>query len=197
MVEREERRRSWGVPANSFLVGIVAHLRPVKNHAALIRAMASVRPDIHLAVIGDGTLRTELVALASELGITSRVHFVGEILEPRNLHQYFDVSVLCSSGEGFPNSLIEAMAAARPIVATPVGGVIDAVSDGVNGIFVKKNSPDEIAAALLRLESDPELRKKLGESGREIAREKFHQDTVISDLSKFYESLVATKEPCG
>ena len=192
MIEREDWRRSWGIPVNCFLVGIVARLSPVKNHAVLLRAMTIVRPDMHLVVIGDGPLRSELVALARELGIASRVHFVGEILERKNLHQYSDVSVLCSTGEGFPNSLIEAMAAARPIVATPVGGVIDAVHDGVNGILVKNDCPEEIAAALLRLESDPDLRKTLGNNGRKIAREKFHQDTIISDLSKFYESLVET-----
>jgi glycosyltransferase involved in cell wall biosynthesis len=188
--ERERQRRAWGVSADCLLVGIVARLSPVKNHAVLFRAIASLHKGIELVVVGDGPSRADLEGLAVKLGIAARVHFVGEVVQRKNLHQYFDVSVLCSLNEGFPNSIIEAMAAARPVVVTPVGGVVDAVSKNVNGVYVSKDDPSETASALLMLDSNTGLRKTLGHAGRVIARRKFHQDTVIPALSEFYESLV-------
>ena len=111
-----------------------------------------------------------------------------------NMHQFFDASVLCSLNEGFPNSVIEALAAARPIVATPVGGVPDVVTDGVTGILAPLGDPAAFAGALRTLEAAPPLRARLGEAGREAVRMKFHQEIVIEKLSALYEALVSRRE---
>jgi glycosyltransferase involved in cell wall biosynthesis len=134
-------------------------------------------------------LRPALEAQAQALGIAARVHFTGELASPRNLHEAFDASVLCSLSEGFPNSLIEAMAAGRPVVATPVGGVIDAVTDGVNGMLVPLEDPRPLGEALGRLESDRALRERLGEAARETARSRYRRQAVIDRLSALYEAL--------
>src|SRR5437773_5028623 len=183
------RRRAWGLPDGAFAIGIVARLSPVKNHVLLFRALTQLESRFHLIAIGDGPSRAELEEMARRLGIESRVHFAGEVVSPCNLHQYLDVSVICSLSEGFPNSLIEAMAAARPVVATPVGGVTDAVTHGFTGMLVPVDDPAPLVDALRRLEADPLLRARLGEAGREAVRLKFRQDIVIEKLTMLYEVL--------
>src|SRR6266480_2590722 len=186
---RVAQRRAWGLPDGAFTVGIVARLSPVKNHALLLKAAAQLDARFHVVLIGDGASRAGLEELARQLRIESRVHFAGEVVSPHNLHQFLDVSVLCSSSEGFPNSLIEAMAAARPVVATAVGGVIDAVTHGVTGILVPVDDPAPLVDALRMLEADSLLRTRLGEAGREAVRAKFRQEPVIEKLTALYEML--------
>jgi len=185
---RVAQRRAWGLPDGAFAVGIVARLSPVKNHALLLKAAAQLDARFHVVLIGDGPSRAGLEELARQLRIESRVHFAGEV-SPQNLHQFFDVSVLCSLSEGFPNSLIEAMAVARPVVATPVGGVTDAVAHGVTGIVVPVDDPAPLVDALRMLETDSLLRTRLGEAGREAVRAKFRQEIIIEKLSALYEML--------
>ena len=187
--DRAAQRRAWGVPDGAFSIGIVARLRPVKNHVLLFKAASQLNDRFHLMIVGDGPLRAELENLARELGIESRVHFAGEVVSDRNLHQFLDVSVLCSLSEGFPNAVIEGMAAGRAVVATPVGGVIDAVTNGVTGLLVPVDDPAPLADALLSLEADSSLRARLGNAGRETVKAKFSQEFVIEKLSSLYETL--------
>jgi glycosyltransferase involved in cell wall biosynthesis len=186
---RSIQLKAWGVPEGAFVVGIVARLSPVKNHALLLHAIAKLDSRFHVVLIGDGPSRASLESLAMQLNVNSRVHFVGEVVSGQNLHQYFDVSVLCSLSEGFPNSVIEAMAAGRPVVATPVGGVVDAVEDGVTGVMVPVDDGARLASTLKVLEADQSMRSRLGNAGREFALERFRQDVVIERLSCVYESL--------
>jgi glycosyltransferase involved in cell wall biosynthesis len=183
------QRRAWGIPDGAFVIGIVARLSPVKNHIFLLRAVAQLDPRFHLVVIGDGPSRAELGEYTRQMGIEFRVHFTGEMVSPHNLHQFFDVSVLCSLSEGFPNSVIEAMAAAKPVVATPVGGVTDAITHDVTGILVPIGDPALLADALRMLEADSLLRARLGEAGREEVQMKYRQEVVIEKLSALYEGL--------
>jgi glycosyltransferase involved in cell wall biosynthesis len=189
--DRASARLAWGVPADAFVVGTVARLSPVKNHALLLRAAALVDPSVHVLLIGDGPARAELVGLAESLGIASRVHFAGTVLSPSNLHRVLDVSVLCSLSEGFPNTLVEAMAAERPLIATPVGGVNDLVEHDRTGLFVPVDDPDALARAIELLRRDPALRSRLGREGHDVARARFHQTTVIASLARTYQSLAA------
>ena len=186
---RIAQRRAWGVPDDAFAIGIVARLAPVKNHALLLKALAQLDPRFHIVLVGDGPSRSELAQLAQQLNIEHRVHFAGEVISQLNLHQFFDASVLCSLYEGFPNSAIEALAAARPLVATPAGGVVDVVTDGVTGLLVPLGDPAQLAGALQKLEADPLLRTRIGEAGREAVRLNFHQENVIEKLSVLYETL--------
>ena len=181
--------RAWGLPVGVFVIGIVARLSPVKNHELLLGAMAQLDCRFHLLIVGDGPTRGKLEELAQQLRIAHRVHFAGEVISHRNLHQFFDVSVLCSLSEGFPNAVIEAMAANVPIVATPVGGVIDAVTDGVTGILVPLDDAAPLANALRTLEANSALRARLGVAGKQVAHAKFSQRIVIEKLSSLYESI--------
>ena len=186
---RLRKRAVWGLPNSAFVVGIVARLVSVKNHRVLLRAAALLDRDIHFVLIGDGPLREELQKQSRELGIADRIHFAGEIISQHNLHQYFDVSVLCSNSEGFPNSIIEALAAARPVVATDVGGVTDVIVNRKTGLLVAPDDPALIATAIQLLRSDSSLCALLGSCGQRFVREKFHESIVITKLASLYVDL--------
>jgi glycosyltransferase involved in cell wall biosynthesis len=186
---RRARRDSWGVPADAFVIGTVARLAPVKNHAMVLRALARLDEGIHLVLIGEGPSRGALEELARELRIGQRVHFTGQLVEPHNLHQFFDVSVLCSRSEGFPNVVIEALAVGCPAVATPVGGVPEVITDRESGLLVPVDEAEALAASLQELRSDATLRQRLSEAGPPRARAKYHQTAVIERLETLYRDL--------
>jgi glycosyltransferase involved in cell wall biosynthesis len=191
----DARRRlldELGVPAGAFVVGIVARLSLVKDHASLLRAISELRaeiPALHCVLVGDGPERSRIEALARELGIGDRVHLAGERPQAPNLHGLFDVSVLCSTTEAFPNSVLEAMAAARPVVATDVGGTPDAVRQGTTGLLVPPSDPSRLAGAIKHLHDDPSLRAKLGTAGRNAARTSYGAAAVIAQVEALYTEL--------
>jgi glycosyltransferase involved in cell wall biosynthesis len=191
--ERSYMRRAWKVADASVLIGCVARLDPVKDHASLVRATAALRAgghDVHLALIGDGEMRPALETLVASLDLGGAVTFVGEVRDGENHHRAFDISALCSLSEGFPNTLVEAMAAGRPVVATAVGGSVDAVEDGVTGILVAVGRPEELVRALTLLVEDPALRASFGNAGRTRAREHYHASGTLLLLEGMYEQLL-------
>jgi glycosyltransferase involved in cell wall biosynthesis len=188
------KRRELGIPEDRFVVGCVARLAPVKDHATLLRASAIARathPLMHLLIVGDGPCRHDLEILAGELGMTDAVTFAGERSDGLNYHQLCDASALSSVSEGFPNTLVEAMAAGRAVVATNVGGNVDAVVDGVTGILVGPGNAPEMAAALLRLADTPALREGMGAAGRERAIAEYRAANVVAGLEKMYFDLLS------
>jgi glycosyltransferase involved in cell wall biosynthesis len=192
--ERALVRRGWQVPEDATVVGCVARLVPLKDHATLLRALASLRATgrrAHLVLVGDGERRGALEELAEELGIREAVTFAGEVRDGQNHHRAFDVSVLASLSEGFPNTLVEAMAGARPVVATAVGGSVDAVVDGETGFLVAPGAPDELTAALARLIDDPAARTRMGRAGYERARRLYDARRTVATLEVMYQRLLA------
>jgi glycosyltransferase involved in cell wall biosynthesis len=191
--ERASRRREWGVHQDTLVIGCVARLVPVKNHAMLIRAVARLHAAGQracLVLIGDGESRSSLERLAADLGIQDSVRFVGELRDGGNHHRVFDISALASHSEGFPNTLVEAMAAARPVVATRVGGTADAVVDGETGFLVPSDDDAAFAAALDALVKDASRREVFGANGQARARALFHESHVLSSLERLYSQLV-------
>jgi glycosyltransferase involved in cell wall biosynthesis len=117
------------------------------------------------------------------------VHFAGHRANDPNINRMFDISALCSLSEGFPNVIVEAMAAERPVVATAVGGNVDAVRGGT-GILVPPAEPAHLANALDRLLRDPVLRRRMGAEGGRVARAEYHVSTVIPRLEAMYCDLL-------
>lgn len=179
-------RRRWGVPEDAYVVGSVSRLVPVKNLRLLLDAAPAIDSGGHFVIVGDGPCRPELENRAKRNGVYERVHFVGEMIAPENLHSYFDLSVSCSHSEGFPNSLIEAMAAGRPVVATNVGGVPDAVEDQVTGLLVEADSRERFVEAVNRMIRNPTLSSRCGMNARRVASSKFSRDVVIAELQSIY-----------
>jgi glycosyltransferase involved in cell wall biosynthesis len=189
-----EARRALDIPDGAPVVGIVARLREEKDHALLVRAVARLRqrlPALRLLCIGDGAEAARIRALADSLGEGEHVVLAGHRPNRPNPHQLLDVSVLCSRHEGFPNAVIEAMAAGRPVVATAVGGVPDAIVHGTTGLLVPPADEAALAGALLQVLEDPETAARLGRAGERRARELFHVDTVVPQLEALYVRLTA------
>src|SRR4030095_14003838 len=136
-------------------------------------------PTARLVVVGQGPELDNLRRLASELGLASVVRFAGLRPQVPSFHFLFDISVLSSVSEGFPNTLVEAMAAGRPIVATDVGGVRDAVRDRENGLRGPRGPPAASAAPRRPLLRDPVLRQRMGAAGAARARREFHAEHVV------------------
>jgi glycosyltransferase involved in cell wall biosynthesis len=175
------------------VVGCVARLVPVKDHATLVEAFAIVRaehPELHLVLVGDGECRRELEAQVERLGLTGAVTFTGELRGGGNHHRAFDISALTSLSEGFPNSLVEAMAAGVPVVATAVGGSVDAVAEGETGFLVPPRNAGALALALRRLAEDPALRATFGSAARERARTMYGAAPALRALQSMYDTLL-------
>jgi glycosyltransferase involved in cell wall biosynthesis len=193
---RGEFRRELGVDDQRPLVGIVARLVPIKRHEDFIAASALVaarNPDALFLVIGDGERRSELEALTRRQGLADRVRFLGWRQDLDRIYVDLDVVVLTSANEGSPVSLIEAMAAARPVVATAVGGVPDLVEPGVNGLLGPSGDPSSIAEAIAALLADPERRRALGEAGRKRVADAHAVDRLVVDVERLYVELMSRR----
>jgi glycosyltransferase involved in cell wall biosynthesis len=191
-------RRELGVDDACPLVGIVARLVPIKRHEDFIAASARVSarvPGTLFLVAGDGERRAELEALAARHGLGERIRFLGWRGDLDRIYADLDVVVLTSANEGSPVSLIEAMASARPVVATGVGGVPDLVEHGVNGLVVPPRDPAAVAEAINALLADGPRRRAMGEAGRKRVRDAFGVDRLVADVDRLYSELVRRYRP--
>lgn len=189
------------LPERRIVIGVVANLSAIKDHATLLKAaaaLASTHPSLHVVLVGnDGGNRESLERLAADLGLTDRVRFAGHLPNLPSPHHLFDISVLTSISEGMPNSLIEAMAASRPVVATAVGAVPDAVIDGETGFLVPPRSPEILGERLAELIHDTALRSRFGAAGRMRAEAGHRAQAAVGALLELYRSLSATEAPSG
>jgi glycosyltransferase involved in cell wall biosynthesis len=140
-----------------------------KDFATLLKSLALLDADYRATLVGDGPDLTEVAAAVDAGGLSDRVELLGARGNVSELLARSDVFVLSSRSEGFPVSILEAMAAGLPVVATDVGGVAEAVVDGETGILVPAADPEALAAALEKLVADVGLRDRLGAAGRERA----------------------------
>jgi glycosyltransferase involved in cell wall biosynthesis len=156
------------------LIVSVGRLKAPKDFLTLVRALGRLPSDSFEAVIvGEGPERARLEAEIEALGLTERVSLAGERRDVPHLLAAADVFVLSSASEGMPVSVLEAMAAGLPVVASRVGGVPEQVADGETGLLVEPGGADELAAALGRLIGDRGLRRRLGAAGRARAEQAF------------------------
>lgn len=185
-----------GLPSDRMVVGVVANLSPVKDHALLLRAVTPLFPEwptLYVVLVGaDAGSREALERQARELGVEERLRFAGQRPNLPSPHHLFDISVLTSRSEGLPNSILEAMAAGRPVVATRVGAVADAVRDGTTGYLIPPGSADELRSRLAGLLGDADLRHRLGAAGRQVAEQEYVAAPAISRLMQTYRA-VATR----
>ena len=192
----ESQRRALGVADDDLLVGCVANYQLIKRHDLLIDAFASVRREGHkvrLLLVGDGPLRGELQRRIDAYGLQDCAHVHGSVPDPKPLLGAFDLVVQTSRSEGLPNALLEAAAAARPIVATAAGGTGEIVIDGETGLLVPVNDVDAIAGAIRRLVTDPDLRRRLGLAARRRTETVFQMSRFVAEYAALYEELAAGK----
>ena len=177
-----------------LFVTIVANVQhAVKDHAMFLRAAARVRkavPEARFVIAGEGRLMNELQALAAELGIGNDTFFIGRCQHVAELLSISNVCVLSSTAEGFSNSILEYMAAARPVVVTDVGGAREAVSDGETGFIVPAGDDENMAARIVKLLQEPARARMMGERGRAVVEEKFSCPAQVERTTALYERLL-------
>jgi len=186
-------REEFGIAADAPLVGIIARLDPQKGHAYLLTAFAKVAealPGARLLVVGDGHLRRDLERRARELGIAHQAIFTGWRDDVPCIMAGIDLLVAPSLWEGFGLVLLEAMVAGRPIVASRVSAIPEVVADGETGILVPPKDPQALAEAILRLASDQELARRMGEAGRERIEERFSAKRMVKMTENLYDGLI-------
>jgi glycosyltransferase involved in cell wall biosynthesis len=188
-------RDELGIPTGAPLIGEIGRLCDVKGQGDLISALADV-PDARLVLVGEdleqgGAFRAKLERDAEAIGVRDRVVFTGYRPDARALVAELDVLALPSRTEGLPLVVLEAMASARPEVATPVGGTPELVADGETGVRVPPRDPAALAAALRRLLADSELRRRLGEAGERRVRERFTLEAMCTRVLAIYDELAA------
>jgi glycosyltransferase involved in cell wall biosynthesis len=179
---------------DAFIIGIIGRIAEEKDHVTLLRAMQQVRqarPDAVLLVIGDGPIGPQVRSAASELGVADVVKFLGFRHDVPALLQLLDVFVLSSTTEGISLTLLEAMAARKPIVATRVGGNPEVVIDGQTGLLVPSKDPQALATAILKVANDPAFRKQLGQAGRVRVESAFSQEQMVAQYHTLYTRLLA------
>jgi glycosyltransferase involved in cell wall biosynthesis len=184
-----------------LLVTTIGNIRRVKGHDIFIKAAAFILPrfpKVSFSIAGDvleADYFAELQTLVRDLNLSDHFHFVGGITNLREHLSVADIFVLPSRSEGFSNAIVEAMAAALPIVATNVGGNAEAVKDGVSGFVVPSDDPAALSAAIIRLLSDPSLAKAMGEAGKDLVAENFTAEAMMNRITATYRNLLAPNPP--
>lgn len=181
------------INSDAKLVGCVASLRTVKGHRYLIEAAARIfesRKDVYFLLVGSGPLRQELEHLSQRLGVAANIHFLGERADAAHLFSSFDLAALASLHEGLPNTVIEAMAAASPVVATAVGGVVELIADGETGYLIPPADADALAKRIALVLDDPDGSASVALRGRDFARMNFGIDRMVESVEKLYEEVM-------
>jgi glycosyltransferase involved in cell wall biosynthesis len=186
-------------------VGTVARLVAVKDLGLLLDAVALLRkeaPDLHAVIVGDGPERRRLEYRAMDQGLSERVSFLGQIPGVWSVLPRLDVFVLTSEYEGIPISVLEAMATGVPVVATAVGGLPEAVEDGVTGFLVKRQddrarTASALAARMAELLHDDELRRRMGEAGKIRVAERFSPPAAAHKTMAIYRRELAGRQSAG
>ncbi len=196
---------------DDVLIGIVGRVTEIKNHDLFLRAAAllkkTVRSIVRFVIIGDGNLRRDLEERAKSLGLTENVSFLGTRNDPEDFYPALDIVALTSLNEGTPLTLIEAMANARPVIATAVGGVVDLLGPQVppaakqdnqaagyqlcqRGVSVASGDAEGLARGLARLIEDPGLRDELGRIGFEFVSRNYSKERLLRDIAELYRNLM-------
>lgn len=194
--ERAQARQRFGLDDGTVAIGCLASLTPVKRHADLIEAFASVHarsPATHLFLIGEGPLRDAIAGQVDALGLQGAVTLLGSLTDVRGILSALDISVLASATEGMSNAILEAMSCGLPIVATAVGGNPDLVEQDVNGLLVPAQAPGALAEALATLVGSSELRRRFGESGRGKIERDYSLDSMANSFDTLYQRLLAPR----
>lgn len=208
--KRNVLREEIGAQPDEILVGLVGRLTEIKNHTLLLKIAELYKklagddlPKLRFIIIGDGNLREELKKQAVDLNVEDIVTFLGNRDDTDVFYPGLDIVALTSHNEGTPLSLIEAMANARPVISTAVGGVIDLLgsesekNDGFTicerGLKTAPNDAENFLKGLLYLARDANLREKLSRAGRSFAFSNYSKERLIGEIKDLYRDLSAEK----
>jgi glycosyltransferase involved in cell wall biosynthesis len=195
-IDRAAMRAMFGIPSDAPLGGIIARLTEQKAHSVLFEAMAQTPAlsSLHVLVVGDGELKQQLQARAEQLGISQRVAFAGARRDLGNLLHAVDFFVMPSLWEGLPLSMVLAMGAGLPVVATRVAGIPEVVQHERTGLLVDPGDAAQLGAAMARLVSDPEFASRLGSAARAFVTPRFGVDGYVAAVTGLYDRLLIEKK---
>ncbi len=191
--DKSEIKKGLGLSENSRIIGIVARLDPIKNHKSLIMTMQSVIkkfPEAILLIIGDGPIRDELEVFVEKCDLKKNVIFLWMRHDIPQLLSVMDIFVLCSMSEGLPITLLEAMAAGKPIVATHVGGIPEVIEHNINGLLIPSDNIEALLDAIIELLRDTEKAKELGAAAERKFESNFSLSLMVEKYQEVYETLL-------
>ncbi len=190
--------RELGLDPEGPIVGTIGRLVYQKAQDVFLQAAPLVIkavPDAQFLIVGEGPLRPALEQLTAELGLRTCC-FAGFRAEIPNLLLLMDIFALPSILEGFPQVLLEAMATARPIVATRIDGVTEVIQHDTTGLLVPPRDPGALASAITSLLKDQGLARRLAVAGRKLVEERFAMSRVVAEVDLFYTTLLQKKGTC-
>lgn len=191
---RQALKKKLHLPVGEFLVGCVAALRPVKDHAGLIEAFARIKEinaSVCLVLVGTGPLRKPLQQQAEQLGVADRVVFTGVTHAVEDYLKCLDLFVLNSITEGLSYAVLEAMSTGVPVVATRVGGNPLVVKEGVTGCLVPRKNSHRLAETVLHLAGSRELRLNMGRQARTLVQDRFSLDHMLQQYLRLYTQTLS------
>ncbi|HOQ97427.1 MAG TPA: glycosyltransferase [Anaerolineae bacterium] len=191
-------RERLGVPEAARLVGMVARLSREKGPDLFVQAAAAVaaaRPDVHFALVGEGPMRAELERQIAGLNLDERFHLAGPLADTSGVYPALDIVCLPSRMEGIPLTLLEAMASARPVVATSVGGIAELVRMGETGWLVAQGDMRAMSEQVLWLLDRPKQACEMGQAGRRRVEESFDIRGQTTAIAGLFQRLVESRRP--
>jgi len=191
VINIEEKKGTEGIRKNIPVVGSVGWLMPIKGPMVLLNAMEKVwqtNPDVALIYVGKGFLEEELKTTTKAIGASDKVYFLGWREDVHDIIQLMDIVVLPSMNEGMGRVIVEAMAAAKPVIGSNVGGIPDLIEHGTNGLLFPPGDTDELAEAIKRLIADGQLRKTMGGRGKKFSLN-FDISNMVEKINTLYQGL--------
>ena len=192
---RRPVRDILNLPPGTKLMVVIGRLSPEKGVDIFIEAfsiLARKKPSVHAIIVGDGQERKKLEIQASKTKIADRIHFVGHSNTPGDYVIEADLVVVPSRSEGIPNVVLEAMAFAKPVVATSVGGIPEIIEDGMSGLLVPPLRPDMLAKAILEILDDFELYRKISIGAKKRVEHAFEVKERVKTLLAIYKEVLST-----
>ena len=187
-------RSNWGISDSDTVIGIIARLSPIKNHRLLFQALIQLhhtRDIIKLLVVGDGPIRQELETLAKELSVGGKIIFTGGRTDAVDFLSLFDLFVLPSLSEGVSMTILEAMAAKVPVIASAVGGTLEIIRHKETGLLFKSDDLQDLSDNLRLLLDDPQLGQKMADDAFEMVQSNFSFERMMLRYEALYLDSIA------
>jgi glycosyltransferase involved in cell wall biosynthesis len=192
-IDIKAKKKELGIPPGYNVVGTIGRLVPIKGYKYLISAAKKIVEEFDktvFVIVGDGYLKLELEKYAEAIGVRKNIIFTGWRSDSSDILYLFDIFVLPSLNEGMGRVIIEAMALGKPVVASSVGGILDLIEDGGNGILVPPRDSDALGKAILQLIRNKDLAEALGNNGKTMVYPEFDISVMLKKIEGLYESLL-------
>jgi glycosyltransferase involved in cell wall biosynthesis len=193
-------RVRYRIPFHTHVIGIVANFSPVKDYPLFVETayvLLQRRADVHFLMVGSGPLVRDIERRIERRGMGACFTRTTSVVEIPDLYAVMDVCVLCSKTEGFPNAIIESMAAGTPVVAAAVGGVAELVRDGVTGRLAPTRRPEDFADAIEWVLDHPEEAKLLADGASQFVHSELTLETMVNRYRSLYAELIANARKKG